>query len=340
MRLLFLALLSFIVSTGSLSAQEPKFLEMRKPQGFDLPIQCQIGADCWVMNYVDYGPDDGKKTDMACLGRTYDGHKGTDFAIIDDAAMRTGVNVVAPRDGTILKVRDGELDQWSTPEQIEYIKKQRKECGNAIMIDHGSDVKTIYCHLKKNSIVVKQGQVVKTGDKLAQVGLSGMTEFPHLHFGVLKKNKVLDPFTGYKNNQKCGRRGTSLWNKNVKLDYQPVVIQSLGFSQNIPKLDDIEQDASSPKTLSLKEDKIMFWMVLLGVQEKDEIDILVKDSNGKNFIARRMVQDKTRARQFYYAGKKLEGKRLPEGAYIGEVRVTRPDKDYSTNSFQAILVEK
>ena len=224
-----LSLLCLTVFTGTSFAQEPKFLEMKKAEGFNLPIACEIGEDCWVMNYVDYGADDGEQRDMACLARTYDGHKGTDFAILDDAAMRAGVDVVAPRAGTVLKVRDGEPDQWSTPEQIAEIKKERKECGNALMIDHGNDIKTIYCHLKKNSIAVKQGQAVKAGDKLAQVGLSGKTEFPHLHFGVLKKDKVIDPFTGSKNNRTCGKRGTSLWNKNVKLAYQPFVIQALGF---------------------------------------------------------------------------------------------------------------
>lgn len=338
--LLFLLTL-FSFNTAVAQQNKKQFIKIVRAPSFGLPIDCTIGQDCWIMNYVDLGPDDGKKTDHACLERTYDAHKGTDFAISDGVAMTNGVNVLAAMDGTVKRVRDGETDRWPTKEDLKTVQEQRKECGNAIMIDHGDGWQSLYCHLKNGSVKVKPDQKIKKGDVIAQVGLSGFTQFPHVHFGILKDGKIIDPFTGTTNTEQCGKKGNALWDKDLALEYQPLIIQAAGFTDIIPVFSEIEKSGKTASTLDLGTDIMAFWVTILGARKGDEIAMEVKDPNGKTFTKREIVQEKNRARQFYYTGRKLENIDLIEGGYTGSVKVIRKDTDGKSrewNKAQAILV--
>ena len=66
--------------------------------------------------------------------------------------------------------------------------------GNAVVITHADGFDTIYAHLRKGSVAVKKGDSVKRGQRIGSVGLSGLTEFPHLHFEVRFNRSVTDPF--------------------------------------------------------------------------------------------------------------------------------------------------
>jgi len=303
------------------------FAKIVRPISLGLPIDCTLGEDCFVINYVDMGPEDGTKTDIACNARTYDAHKGTDIAVLDEQAMKGGVNVLAAAAGTVTKVRDGEPDQWATPEMIDKIKEARKECGNAIMIDHGEGLQTLYCHLKNGSVVVQPNQEVKKSDVIAQVGLSGMTEFPHVHLGIIKDKKIIDPFTAKNNSEKCGLRNTPLWDKNLNVQYQQFFISAVGFKDDVPTLKGVERDTSSPKNLSMNSDILTFWMHYYGAEKGDIITMEIKDVNGKTYIEREIEQDKNRASQFYFAGRRTRSAPLVEGVYTGTVKVTRQGKN-------------
>ncbi len=54
--------------------------------------------------------------------------------------------------------------------------------GNFVVISHDNGTQTLYAHMK-NSIVI-QGDVVKKGQKIGYVGISGMTTGPHVHFEI------------------------------------------------------------------------------------------------------------------------------------------------------------
>lgn len=334
-RFLYWALLLVFLYLPIVHAQEtpkaPPFAKIIRPVSLGLPIDCTLGETCFVMNYVDMGAGDGQKTDTACGKRTYDSHKGTDFAVLGGKAMEKGVNVLAVADGTITKIRDGEPDQWATAEIIEQIKQERKECGNAIMIDHGNDLQTLYCHLKNGSVVVKPDQKVKKGDVIGQVGLSGMTEFPHVHLGIIKNQKILDPFTNKNNDQKCSLKKSknisSLWDKELNVEYQQFFIPAAGFKNDVPTLNEIERDSSTPESLDLTSDILAFWFIYYGAQKGDKITMEIKDSNGKTYASRKIEQDKDRASQFYYAGRKTTKIPLIEGVYTGSVRVIRNGKN-------------
>ena len=64
--------------------------------------------------------------------------------------------------------------------------------GYAIYITHPDGRETRYAHLSK--ILVKPGQKVKQGDKIALSGNTGVTTGPHLHFEMIINGKKVDPF--------------------------------------------------------------------------------------------------------------------------------------------------
>jgi len=63
--------------------------------------------------------------------------------------------------------------------------------GNMVEINHGNGFVTRYAHNKEN--LVKVGEVVKKGQQIAQMGSSGRSTGPHVHFEVLQNGKVVNP---------------------------------------------------------------------------------------------------------------------------------------------------
>ena len=65
--------------------------------------------------------------------------------------------------------------------------------GNAIFIDHGNGVLTRYAHLRR--IEIKRGATVAAGERIGQIGSTGRTTGPHLHFEVRLEGRSVDPNT-------------------------------------------------------------------------------------------------------------------------------------------------
>nr|WP_290223107.1 M23 family metallopeptidase [Trichocoleus desertorum] len=63
--------------------------------------------------------------------------------------------------------------------------------GNAIVIDHGNDITTLYGHASE--LYVAEGQVVQRGQAIASVGSTGLSTGPHLHFEVRQAGEPVDP---------------------------------------------------------------------------------------------------------------------------------------------------
>ena len=289
-----------------------------------LPIDCTLGEDCWIANYMDTNPAEAQAQDFTCAPHTYDGHKGTDIAIRDLITMENGVNVLAAADGKILRIRDGVEDEILNREELDKINHEKRGCGNGVFIDHGDGWQTIYCHMKKGSIKVQQGQDIKQNDILGQVGHSGFVEFPHVHLGVFFENTPIDPFTGHDDTEGClaaGRR--PLWKSPSAIPYQPLSIYAAGFSSNIPDFEAIKIDASSPPNLKKDASALIFWAGIYGAEKGDSITIEIRDPVGRIFAQQEQTQEKDRARQFYYIGKKTSGDSLLAGTYKGKIQISR-----------------
>ncbi|MBX3586260.1 MAG: M23 family metallopeptidase [Ramlibacter sp.] len=65
------------------------------------------------------------------------------------------------------------------------------EYGNMVEIDHGNDLITRYAHASR--VFVKKGDLIRRGQKIAEVGTTGRSTGPHLHFEVLVQGVPQDP---------------------------------------------------------------------------------------------------------------------------------------------------
>lgn len=57
--------------------------------------------------------------------------------------------------------------------------------GNHVVVDHGDGVWSAYAHLRRGSASVRAGDRVHAGQRLAEVGNTGNTSEPHLHFQLM-----------------------------------------------------------------------------------------------------------------------------------------------------------
>lgn len=97
-------------------------------------------------------------------------HKGVDFSVSQ------GTPVIAPADGTV--------------EKVAY---QAGGAGRYVMLRHGREYQTVYMHLSKS--LVKAGQTVKKGERIALSGNTGISTGPHLHYEFHINGRAVNPLT-------------------------------------------------------------------------------------------------------------------------------------------------
>ena len=94
-----------------------------------------------------------------------------------------GADVLAVADATVVIVQDGEPEQL--PDVRLVPEKSTELAGNLVFLELEPGVFAAYAHLQPGSITVKVGDKVKVGQHLANLGNSGNSSGPHLHFGLL-----------------------------------------------------------------------------------------------------------------------------------------------------------
>ncbi|BBJ00466.1 peptidase [Ferrigenium kumadai] len=97
------------------------------------------------------------------------------------SAMHEGVDFMVP-EGTSIRASAGGVVAYSD---------YHPQYGNMIEIDHGNDIVTRYAHASR--LLAKVGQVVRRGEKVAEVGSTGRSTGSHLHFEVRYKGIAQNP---------------------------------------------------------------------------------------------------------------------------------------------------
>ncbi|RDW18635.1 M23 family peptidase [Oceanobacillus chungangensis] len=87
--------------------------------------------------------------------------------------------IIAPADGKVIKIIDGFKD--NIPGEMD----AENPGGNYVIIEHSKKEYSLLAHLKKNSIQVQAGDLVKQGQCIGKCGNSGNSSEPHLHFQVM-----------------------------------------------------------------------------------------------------------------------------------------------------------
>ncbi len=316
----------FVAALWGLDPSDVRAQDTKGTLSLGLPIRCTPGNDCWVANYVDADPTRGIQ-DYRCGVHTYDGHKGTDIAIRDLAAMRKGFPVIAAAPGVVVGTRDGMADV--DMRRIGGRKALKgKDCGNGVHVRHGEGWTIQYCHLRKGSVTVRTGDKVAAGQQLGMVGLSGRTVFPHVHITVRHGKTVVDPFVGLAA-EKCSLGNKPLWKPKVlaQLGYRPVQMYHAGIAGNKPTLADIRDGRLNQVTIPRDAPALFLWFEAFWVQPGDTMVFSITDPNGRAVLRGQKVLKSTKkvigGRSAYIFGRKRKAPAWPAGDYKGEVRVIR-----------------
>ena len=305
--------------TGAVFAVALPFASPALAEGFLLspPIDCDLTTDCYIQQFVDSDPTPAA-SDFTCSTLSYDGHKGTDFALRNRAQIAQDIRVLASAPGRIKGIRDGMADTGYSAETADTV--DGKECGNGVVIDHGDGWETQYCHLKQGSVLVKSGEDVSAGQELGFVGQSGKAAFPHVHLSVRKDGKVVDPFDpdGKTN---CASPGDSnLWTDRP--DYRSGGLIEVGFTDAVPKFDDIKAGTAAMNSLMPDAPALVVWGYLFGSQPDDILRLSITGPDGM-IVASDVTLTKSQAQAFRAIGKKRRGKAWPTGEYLGDVTMLR-----------------
>lgn len=288
-----------------------------------MPLDCTLGESCFIQNYVDRAPGPTAR-DFTCAPLSYDTHKGTDFALPSLSAMRQGVTVRAAAKGVVTGTRDGMIDTPYTRAQDARI--DGRDCGNGVVLQHDDGWETQYCHLKQGSVRVRKGQVIDAGTALGLVGLSGRTQFPHLHISVRKDGEVIDPFTPDAALDTCrSGEARTLWLDDIP--YQPGGLIAVGFSDTVPSYSAIKDGGAALNRLSTTSKSIVLWGYAFGGRRADVLELEITGPAGRVFKTRQLIK-KDQAQFFRAGGKRLKAA-LQAGEYTGIVSLIRDGKTIS-----------
>lgn len=288
-----------------------------------LPVACEIGRDCYVQSYADRDPGPGA-ADHLCGTLSYDGHKGVDIRVPTLADMRRGVDVLAAAPGRVRAVRDGEPDTGH-----EHFRKGR-DCGNAVAITHREEWETLYCHLAEGSVAVAEGDSVARGQVIGRIGLSGRTEFPHLHFEASKHDEVFDPFDGRPLSAPCDEEGApGLWDREAEIAFglreardTAGGLVDMGFAPGPPSLIAI-RGGEAPGVNGVAAPALVVWARFYGLSPGHRVSIVLRDPQGRVISESDDAVERNRAELMRYVGRKRPGPAWPPGVYSGEATLTR-----------------
>ena len=235
-------------------------------------------------------------------------------------------------DGKVLRGRDGE------PDRLVLNADDRKavgskECGNGLVIDHGQGIEVQYCHLKQGSLIVKDGDSVRKGDQVGEIGASGLAQFPHVHVTVRKNGQPMDPSTGRMIGGGCEASPASgaLFSEAILDLLGRGETQLLASGLAGAALEHSALVVSGPPPLPTSSSPALVgWAWMIDLRKGDRMFIEVIEPSGDVF-ARQTTEamDRFKASYSAYAGKR--GAPSP-GPYALTVRLMRDGETVFTKS--------
>lgn len=302
-----------------------------------LPAQCELGETCFMQQYPDMEQGSGV-ADPLCGSQSYDGHKGTDLRILSMKDMETGYAVIAVADGKILRLRDGEPDHLVATEE-DRARIAGKECGNGLVMQLTDGFEVQYCHLKEGSLAVKPGDAVRKGDRLGEIGSSGLAQFPHVHITVTQAGEPIDPLTGRKLSEGCMsalQPSASLFSRSIveKLDLTTPEILAFGLAGRAIDHQSLVREGPPPKVSST--DKLFIvWTWITNLRKGDSVRIALKDEQGNTLVDHTgNPLDRDKATFSAYAGRKRS---LPAGRYKVDVFIMRDHIPLKTEGSDVVI---
>jgi hypothetical protein len=332
--ILLIAGFSLAATAASWAQAQPRVAGGAPPFQAEWPLACRPNVDCWVQNYFDHDRGSGVK-DYRCGPMTYNGHDATDIRLATLGDMRRGVTVLAAAAGRVRAVRDGMVDLSIRDPANPHVKNQ--DCGNAAIIDHPGGWTTLYCHMKRGSVRVKAGEQVRAGQAIGQVGLSGDTEFPHLHFGVQSNRVDVDVFAPTAGPGQCNAPGPGLWAQPVaaRIGYRSPTLIASGFAA--APVDDraIDEGPIAPPT---RQTPVVAWTRAIGLRAGDAQTLVLAGPDGRPLATNQIPPlDRAKAQYMAFTGRKAPAGGWAAGAYRATYTVTRGGRPVLQQSWTITL---
>jgi hypothetical protein len=197
------------------------------------------------------------------------------------------------------------------------------------VIRHTGGLETQYCHMAKGSIAVKPGQQVKAGTPIGKVGISGNSEYPHLHFTVRKDGAVVEPFGAGAKLGQCGG-GRSLWYPTAGLDkaYKAGEVLNAGFSTGPMTMAAVqEHGALQMPRPSRTGAALVAFVQSIGLKGGDVQRLILSGPDGSTIAdSRTEPLDRNKAQTIVFTGKKRPPAGWAAGRYVGRYVVQRGGK--------------
>lgn len=299
------SLIAILITSATPVVADVSFLGM--------PLDCILGETCVIEDYPDVDPTEAA-TDYRCGLKTRDGHSGTDFALLSFEQMETGVRVIAAADGRVEAIRNTRPDQPYVPGT----DLNGEECGNAVRINHGNGYQSVYCHMKLGSVRVTPGQRVVQGQLLGEVGLSGLTNYPHLHLTITQGSEIVDPFAPGQANA-CSEPVETLWLETPP--YSDAGLFTVGISDSVPDLDAV-QTGIARRTVLFPTDTMVLYAHIFQGNTHDRIELTMTGPEGDVFDhSATLDQDQAQSMRAY--GRRAPDVGWPKGDYRGYARLVR-----------------
>jgi hypothetical protein len=283
-----------------------------------LPVACDpTGPDCYIQQYMDRDPGPGF-TDYRCNGLSYDGHKGTDFALPTLKDMARGVAVLAAAPGLVAATRDGMPDTGYSAETAGAV--EGRDCGNGVLLRHPGGWETQYCHLRQGSVSVRKGDRVEAGARLGLIGQSGRAQFPHLHLSVRQEGERVDPFDPVGTLTCDSAPERTLWRETPA--YRPGGLIGLGFAARVPDFATVKAGRAAAARLSPTAPALVLFAQAFGTRKGDRLRLRIAGPGGE-VLSEEVPLERAQALSFRAVGKKRRAAPWPAGTYEGQATLLR-----------------
>jgi murein DD-endopeptidase MepM/ murein hydrolase activator NlpD len=154
---------------------DEEFLAIRKPELAQIAAAraVQSATDGWEQRFI--WPAKGRISGRFGSQRIYKGGEPGAYHSGLDIAPGAGAPIVAPADGVVVLAA-------AQPFSLE---------GHLLIVDHGAGLNSAFLHC--DTLEVGVGDVVRQGQQIATVGMTGRATGPHLHWSVMWRGARLDP---------------------------------------------------------------------------------------------------------------------------------------------------
>lgn len=151
------------------------FMARRAPELAQINAARAVNArsDGWTQRFI--WPVKGRISGRFGSQRVYRGEPGAYHSGLDIATGESGTPFVAPADGVVVLAAE-------EPFSLE---------GHLLIIDHGNGLNSAFLHASK--LAVKVGDVVRQGQYVGNIGMTGRATGPHLHWSIKWRDARLDP---------------------------------------------------------------------------------------------------------------------------------------------------